>query len=147
MRIHDPGFLGNRRVVKYSDLLNRLSAKHGAKPSSPRPLKEESFKKPHLGVKLQIDGTKGTSPPGFVKDPTQEITRSTMERLFQTVLDTPADAQSSAPMESSPPETPPAAAAPIRPQSAKGFRNHAELLKFASVLINDIEDALKGSAG
>jgi hypothetical protein len=135
-------------VVKYSDLLNSLSSKHGAKPSSPRPLKEETFKKPTLGVKLQIDGTTGASPPGFVRDPTQEITRSTMERLFQTVLDTPADAQSSVETKSSPPETPPATAVPLaRPPSAKGFRNHAELLKFASVLINDIEDALKGSAG
>jgi hypothetical protein len=134
-------------VVKYSDLLNRLSSKHGAKPSSPRPLKEEAFKKPDLGVKLQVDGTAGASPPGFIKDPTQEITRSTMERLFRTVLDTPADAPPAIDSEPSPLESSLAAAIPSRPKGVKGFRNHAELLKFASVLINDIEDALKGSAG
>jgi hypothetical protein len=132
-------------MVKYSDLLNRLSTKHGAKPSSPKPLKDEPFKKPQLGVKLQIDGAAGALSPGFVREPTQEIPRSTMERLFQNVLDTPPSALVPEAAPSGPSVSGEAAA--TRPREVQGFRNHAELLKFASVLINDVEDALKASDG
>jgi hypothetical protein len=132
-------------VVRFSDILGKISKKHGAKPSTPKPLGEKEFKRPDLGVRIRREKAP-PAPVPFSEEPTQEISKGIMERLFQSVLETPAEA--SPPASPSPPspgraqDRTSSGSLPSAPRALRGFRNHAELLKFASILINDVEDAL-----
>jgi hypothetical protein len=138
-------------LVRFSDILGKISKKHGAKPTAHKPLNEKEFKRPDLGVPVRKKAPREPRPPGFVHEPTQEISKGIMERLFQSVLDTPPEAQgASLPSAGETPASAPAfpsdplakSPRPSAPGEIRKFRNHAELMKFASLLINDIEDAL-----
>ncbi|MHC4598981.1 MAG: hypothetical protein ACYS47_08250 [Planctomycetota bacterium] len=137
-------------MVRFSDILNKISKKHGAKPTSPKPLDENELSRSYLGDKVQID--KG--PAGLnIGEPTEELSRGVMERLFKSVLDTPPEAPTLPRTDATVPPRASKAAAPkargkkpAPPDGVRGFRNHAELMKFASLLINDVEDALKAPA-
>jgi len=137
--------------VRYSDILNRISKKHGAKPSAGKPLSEEEVQKDDLSGKVNLPPPANAPPPGPLQEPTQEISRGIMSRLFKNALDAPESPARGGPTF---PPLPLAEATDARPKEAevplsapppgevRGFRNRTELLKFASLLITDIEDAL-----
>jgi hypothetical protein len=140
-------------LVRFSDILKKIAKNHGAKPSSPKPLDEKEHVRPDLSGHVNAPRPQtDPAPPALRGEPTQEINKGIMEQLFRSVLDTPPEGTPAAGAGSSPEASGgrPASASdePIkRPKEIRRFRNHAELLKFASLLINDIEDAMQDSAG
>ena len=141
-------------MFRFSDILDRISKKHGGRPTAPKPLSGAEFQRPDLGHEIFPEGV-NPAIPGFTQEPTQEINKGIMAKLFKNALH---------PLEDGPPAGPaayapsavgggiaPAARSPDPipgpPKEIRGFRNHAELLKFASLLINDIEDTMNRGRG
>jgi len=143
-------------MVRFSDILNKITKKHGAKPSSPRPLNERELVRHDLSGHVNAPKPEPKEPV-LRGDPTQEINKGIMEKLFRSVLDTPPEANAalepmgakalSVDWKPDVPTAPPKPRKISRPTEIRAFRNHAELLKFASLLINNIEDTLKETAG
>lgn len=143
--------------MRYSEILNKISKKHGAKPTAPRPIEAGAFERPDLGTHVNLPAVQGPGqgPPGFAQEPTQEISRGIMSKIFQKALSLPEDAATSLPPSLSPGGLTPAPRPvrnagedpPAAPREVRLFRNKAELIKFASLLINEIEDRVGGQAG